>query len=104
MHPDGKRAVTAYWTERVCGDVCLLRLQLETGRTHQIRVHLAHLGHPIVGDFLYGTEDSRLPRRFALHACHVEVLQPMTGARLCLDAPLPDEVAALLRPGTPPTA
>jgi 23S rRNA pseudouridine1911/1915/1917 synthase len=103
VHPDGKRAVTAYWTERVCGDVCLLRLQLETGRTHQIRVHLAHLGHPIVGDFLYGTEDSRLPRRFALHACHVEVMQPMTGARLCLDAPLPDEVAALLRPGTPPT-
>lgn len=102
VHPDGKRAVTAYWTERVCGDVSLLRLQLQTGRTHQIRVHLSHLGHPIVGDFLYGTQDGRLPQRFALHACHLEVTQPMTGARLCLDAPLPPELEALLRPGACP--
>ena len=49
----------------------LLRLRLETGRTHQIRVHMAYIGHPIAGDFLYGQEDKRLPGRFALHSAHL---------------------------------
>ena len=60
--------MTHYETIASGGGYTLLRVRLETGRTHQIRVHLSHRGWPIAGDFLYGTEDDRLPGRFALHS------------------------------------
>ena len=90
VRPDGKRAVTRYETIASGGGRTLLRVRLETGRTHQIRVHLAYSGWPIAGDFLYGTEDPRLPGRFALHSARLALTHPITGARLVFDSPPPD--------------
>jgi 23S rRNA pseudouridine1911/1915/1917 synthase len=83
-----------------------VRVRIETGRTHQIRVHLASLGHPVVGDTVYGAparlkgeagaEDLRLERNF-LHAAELEFAHPMTGKALHLRAPLPEELAAFLK-------
>ncbi len=93
---DGKPAVTHYRVLRVCGNRALLRLRLETGRTHQIRVHLAAISCPVAGDYLYGTELDTLPGRFALHSHSVELRHPVTGEHLCISSPLPDELEALL--------
>lgn len=92
---DGKRAVTHYRVEKATKSHALLRLRLETGRTHQIRIHLASIGCPIAGDYLYGRELDALPGRFALHSAHLELTQPITGERISLDEPLPDALAAL---------
>lgn len=94
--PDGKPARTHYELLETRGGHSLLRLRLETGRTHQIRVHMAHLGCPVAGDFLYGCEDARLPGRFALHSAHVSLLHPMTGAHVEVRSPLPKVLAALM--------
>lgn len=77
--PGGKEARTWYWVLREENDRSLIRLRLDTGRTHQIRVHLSALGCPIVGDFLYGTESEELPGRFALHSFRCRFLHPVTG-------------------------
>jgi len=69
---------------------------LETGRTHQIRVHLSHLGYPIVGDVLYGRENPELIGRQALHAEQLGFDHPVTGERLSFLAPLPSDVEELL--------
>ncbi|MBQ3423659.1 MAG: RluA family pseudouridine synthase [Clostridia bacterium] len=92
---NGKPAVTHYRVEAGFDGCSLVRLRLETGRTHQIRVHLAHLGHPILGDFLYGREDPRLPGRFALHAALIRFVHPVSGETIALESPLPDELARL---------
>ena len=92
----GQRAVTHYRVV-AAGEACsLVRLRLETGRTHQIRVHMAHLGHPVMGDFLYGAEDARLPGRFALHSTHIRLLHPVTGEIIERESPLPAALLALL--------
>lgn len=91
----GKRAVTRYRAVRSGERFSLVRLRLETGRTHQIRVHLAHLGHPVAGDFLYGTELPELPRRFALHSAYIRLAHPVTGEIIEIESPLPPELAAL---------
>jgi 23S rRNA pseudouridine1911/1915/1917 synthase len=109
----GKSAVTHYHTlETFCGDkASLLRLRLETGRTHQIRVHLHHKGAPILGDPMYGTEYRqslhRLPPhlqsmvqqfgRQALHAASLELMHPMTQEPLHFTAPLPEDMENLLQ-------
>lgn len=93
---DGKPARTWYETVRRAGDYSLLRLKLETGRTHQIRVHLAWLGHPLVGDFLYGRECPEVIRRPALHSAELSFRHPITGARLSFSQPLPEDMAVLL--------
>ncbi len=76
---------------------CLLRCLLGTGRTHQIRVHLAHLGHPLVGDALYGGAPAAGMARQALHARRLAFEHPVTGRRLEFAAPLPADLAAALR-------
>jgi len=93
---EGKPAVTRYRVEQPGDRFSLVRLRLETGRTHQIRVHLAHLGHPIAGDFLYGTEDPRLPGRFALHSTRIRLTHPVSGETIERTSPLPEALAALL--------
>lgn len=82
---------------------CYLALQLETGRTHQIRVHLAHLGHPILGDPLYGQEKHPLEGRFrsllqgqCLHARTLSFHHPRTGELLHFESPLPENFSAIL--------
>ncbi|MFR1516576.1 MAG: hypothetical protein ACLSTT_04575 [Evtepia gabavorous] len=74
----------------------LVALRLETGRTHQIRVHMAFLGCPLAGDFLYGTELEALPQRFALHSAALRLRQPVTGEEIALSSPLPAALSALL--------
>ena len=95
---DGKPAITHYAVERECGGKSLVRLRLETGRTHQIRVHLSSIGCPIAGDYLYGAEHPALPGRFALHSAYIRLLQPITGKIIELSDPLPDALSALLEP------
>lgn len=96
VRPDGLPARTRYETLAVKGGRALLRLELDTGRTHQIRVHMARLGHPLTGDFLYGKEDRSLIARPALHSARLELTHPITGARLVLRSPLPEDIAGLL--------
>lgn len=93
--PKGERAVTRYRTLERLADASLLELQLETGRTHQIRVHLAHLGHPVVGDRMYGTKSLRIDRQ-ALHAESVTYNDPTTGEAVTVHAPLPADFAGAM--------
>ena len=96
VRPDGQPARTRYKVVRPLGSRTLLELELETGRTHQIRVHMAHLGCPLTGDFLYGTENRALIARPALHSAELELAHPVTGERLRFAAPLPADMAALI--------
>ena len=81
--PDGKRSVTRYRVLRETDGKALVLLELETGRTHQIRVHLSAIGCPVHGDFLYGTEDpENFPGKFALHSAYLAFDHPMTGKRM----------------------
>ncbi|NLD20379.1 MAG: RluA family pseudouridine synthase [Clostridiales bacterium] len=73
-------------------DYTLIELLLETGRTHQIRVHMSHIGHPILGDRLYGGENVLLMERQALHAARLSFVHPITGEHLELEAPLPEDM------------
>jgi 23S rRNA pseudouridine1911/1915/1917 synthase len=79
------------------GDYSLVEVEPRTGRTHQIRVHLASIGHPVVGDRVYGRRRTRLPlsRQF-LHAQRLEFRHPLSGSRLDLETPLPPDLAAVL--------
>ena len=92
----GKPSVTHYRVLKRGKTRTLVELVLETGRTHQIRVHMASIGCPVVGDFLYGTEIPQLPGRFALHASALTLHHPMTGEWLSLTSPLPVSLATLL--------
>lgn len=76
--------------------VSLVRLRLETGRTHQIRVHLAHIGHPILGDPVYGPEKEGGMKRQALHAAELTFPHPIEGHLVTLTSPLPQDMAVLL--------
>lgn len=96
IRPDGQSARTHYRVLSVCGDRALVELELETGRTHQIRVHMAHIGHPLTGDFLYGREDPSLIPRPALHSWQAELIHPITGEKLHFTAPLPEDMEKLL--------
>lgn len=92
----GKPSVTHYETLASHENRSLVRLSLETGRTHQIRVHMAHLGCPVSGDFLYGAELPELPGRFALHSAELRLRHPLTGERLDILSPLPEALARLM--------
>ncbi len=96
VRPDGRPARTRYKVLRAWGPRSLLELELDTGRTHQIRVHMAHIGCPLAGDFLYGAENRASIARPALHSAELELLHPVTGARLSFAAPLPADMAALI--------
>ena len=99
VRPDGKFARTRYKVLGTYGGRALVELELDTGRTHQIRVHMAHLGHPLTGDFLYGQEDRALIGRPALHSHRLELCHPVTGERMTFTAPLPQDIEMLLRSG-----
>ena len=93
----GKEAITHYRLIKQFDDYALIRLHLDTGRTHQIRVHMSYIGHPLLGDNLYGKEieDSHGMTRAALHAAHLEFLQPITGQELKFEAELPEDMKKL---------
>lgn len=96
VRPDGKPARTHYQVLFSHTNRALVQLELETGRTHQIRVHMAYLGHPLTGDFLYGTEDHSLIARPALHSYKLEFTHPITKEKLSFVQTLPDDMEALL--------
>jgi 23S rRNA pseudouridine1911/1915/1917 synthase len=104
----GRAAVTDYEVVEPRRYVALVRCRLRTGRTHQIRVHMKHLGHPIVGDPLYsgpqwrGIPDKRVQKaiaslhRQALHAARITIPHPRSGAAMTFESPLPEDLRALL--------
>ena len=96
IRPDGQSARTRYRVLQTSGIRSLVELELDTGRTHQIRVHMAHMGCPLTGDFLYGTENRALIDRPALHSARLELTHPITGERLAFDCPLPEDIRRLL--------
>ena len=75
----------------------LVELLLETGRTHQIRVHMSHIGHPVLGDWLYGGVNIDLIERQALHAASLTFTHPITKEQLTLTAPVPEDMQNVLR-------
>ncbi|MBO4384957.1 MAG: RluA family pseudouridine synthase [Clostridia bacterium] len=98
VREDGRPSVTEYEAVEVFGENTLVRLVPRTGRMHQLRVHMAAIGHPIVGDWLYGEEDPRIDRP-ALHSSRLVFTHPMTGETVSLSAPLPGEILRLAARG-----
>lgn len=96
VRTDGKPARTHYRTLSLHSGRALVELRLDTGRTHQIRVHMAHIGHPLLGDFLYGQEDRELIPRAALHSVRLALRHPITGQEMTFTAPLPEDMRHLL--------
>jgi 23S rRNA pseudouridine1911/1915/1917 synthase len=99
VDPEGRPARTHYQVEREFSEagMTLLRVQLETGRTHQIRVHLAAIDHPLVGDVVYRPGPDRVPApRVFLHACRLGFTHPISGEPLAFESPLPADLADVL--------
>ena len=98
-----REAVTHYEVLGRYGNVSYLKLMLETGRTHQIRVHMSYIGHPLLGDEVYGQSKTPFEKRHsallsgqALHARRLSLTHPRTGARMTFECPLPQEFSKLL--------
>ena len=96
IDPDGLPARTEYEVLRSGQDRALLRLRPLTGRTHQLRLHCAAMGHPLLGDWLYGTEDRDLIARPALHSYELWLRHPLTAELIHLTAPLPADMERLI--------
>ena len=92
---NGERAVTHFETLRQYDGYAFIRCVLETGRTHQIRVHMSHLGHPLLGDSLYGGDCSRMHRQ-ALHCTDITFEHPVTGETMHFECPYPEDMQKLL--------
>lgn len=90
----GERAVTHWTALRTDGKMSVLRVTLETGRTHQIRVHFSSLGTPLAGDEMYGSKNM-LINRAALHCAEVDFVHPVSGEKMHFSAPLPDDMQKL---------
>ncbi|MGB0369720.1 MAG: RluA family pseudouridine synthase [Opitutales bacterium] len=100
--PNGKFAHTDWSLVRALGDrAALMSCHIHTGRTHQIRVHMQHLGHPLLGDANYGFKTNRLPGvavpRVMLHAHTLELNHPVEKRRMALEAPIPEDFLSLIR-------
>lgn len=87
---NGRRAVSRFFVKERFGDYTLVEFKLETGRTHQIRVHAKHINHPVVGDIVYGKKDDFGLHGQLLHAYKLELTHPVTGKRMTFECPLPD--------------
>lgn len=95
VHPSGKECITEYKAEKKYNNMTLVKLKLITGRTHQIRVHMKHIGHPIVGDTLYGNKSS-LTDRQALHCYEMKFKHPITNEDISLTCPIPEDMKKLM--------
>ncbi len=96
VHPSGKECITHYTVEKRFNNMTLVRLKLETGRTHQIRVHMKHIGHPVIGDILYG-RSSELIGRQALHCYEMKFKHPLTGSEIVITCPLPEDMKKIIQ-------
>jgi len=102
-HPDGRKALSSYRVLEELNGFSLLEVRIMTGRTHQIRVHLSAIGHPVVGDNVYSETRYKEfakkygpPGRYFLHAAELQFTHPKTGAHLKFESPLPNELTSLL--------
>ncbi len=95
VREDGDFALTHYEVLKADDNFSLIKLTLETGRTHQIRVHMSHIGHAVAGDFLYGTEFSGGIKRHALHSCNIRFTHPVDKKELYFEVGLPDDMEKL---------
>lgn len=91
----GEDAVTHYKVVKEANGHSLVSLRLETGRTHQIRIHMKYLGYPLIGDYLYNPDMEYMTRQ-ALHSHHMEFTHPITGAHMSFTAPLPEDMARVM--------
>ncbi len=94
IRPDGSPALSEYQILQSENGLSLVRLIPHTGRTHQLRVHMASIGHPLLGDWLYGKRDDRIDRP-ALHAYHLAFCHPLNGKKLSFPCPLPSDMATI---------
>ena len=92
----GEDAVTHYKVVKEANGHSLVSLQLETGRTHQIRIHMKYLGYPLIGDYLYNPDMEYMTRQ-ALHSHHMEFTHPITGEHMSFTAPLPEDMARVMQ-------
>ena len=95
---NGECAVTHYQFVKEANGHSLISLQLETGRTHQIRIHMKHLGYPLIGDYLYNPDMEYIHRQ-ALHSHRIAFTHPITGKAMEFTAPLPEDMKRVLYPG-----
>ncbi len=96
VHDGGQTSITHFEVIQRLMDATLIRLKLETGRTHQIRVHMEHIGYPLIGDTLYGYVNEELIGRQALHAEMLEFNQPRTNERIKVKADIPKDIKELV--------
>ncbi|MBC1391044.1 RluA family pseudouridine synthase [Listeria welshimeri] len=94
--PEGKYAKTNYKVLKRYRGFDHVAIQLETGRTHQIRVHFSYIGHPLIGDDMYGGDTSMLQRQ-ALHSCHLHLVHPVTEEYMAFDLALPDDLEEIIQ-------
>ncbi|MBC2200328.1 RluA family pseudouridine synthase [Listeria welshimeri] len=94
--PEGKYAKTNYEVLKRYRGFDHVAIQLETGRTHQIRVHFSYIGHPLIGDDMYGGDTSMLQRQ-ALHSCHLHLDHPVTEEYMAFDLALPDDLEEIIQ-------
>ena len=92
----GEDAVTHYKVVKEANGHSLVSLRLETGRTHQIRIHMTYLGYPLIGDYLYNPDMEYMTRQ-ALHSHHMEFTHPITGEHMSFTAPLPEDMARVMQ-------
>jgi 23S rRNA pseudouridine955/2504/2580 synthase len=103
VHEDGRAAVTKVKVRKAAADLSFLELRLLTGRTHQIRVHLAHAGHPVLGDDKYGdfplnkSLGKEGVKRLFLHASKLSLRHPLTGEALSFESKIPDDMSAFIK-------
>ena len=97
IQPLGAPALTEYRTLQCNNGFTLLRLIPHTGRTHQLRLHMSAIGYPLAGDWLYGREDRELIARPALHSCELWLTHPLTGDKLHIVSPPPEDMLRLMR-------
>lgn len=95
VRADGQASLTEYEVLEQYEEAALIRLRLVTGRTHQIRVHMSSLGHPLLGDLLYGGNNAQI-RRQALHACRLQFAHPFMAEEIDLAAALPEDMQKLI--------
>ena len=93
--PAGKEAITHWDVMERFGEATLVSVNLETGRTHQIRIHMKYLGYPLIGDYLYNPDMEHITRQ-ALHSYHMEFPHPITGQKMTFTAPLPSDMSAII--------
>lgn len=95
ISPGGKQAVSHYRVLRYLNETSLVCVELETGRTHQVRVHLTHLGYPLLGDSLYGGDNTKIKRQ-ALHCAYLAFIHPVKGTLTKITCPIPTDFRDIL--------